>query len=89
MLILINGDSGLIRTRRIWVLHTLAFPLGYRVIYVNRSPGLYLAVCCRLVNRPRKSRVGIEPNILAELSPLTLYHLSYFTYKAQTIIFIR
>lgn len=75
MLILINGDSGLIRTRRIWVLHTLAFPLGYRVIYVNRFPGLYLKVCCRSVNRPQKSRVGIEPTVrrICALSP---HHLT-------------
>lgn len=53
MLILINGDSGLIRTRRIWVLHTLAFPLGYRVIYVNRFPGLYLEVCYLLTDLGR------------------------------------
>lgn len=61
MLILINGDSGLIRTRRIWVLHTLAFPLGYRVIYVNRFPGLYLEVCCLLTDLGR---------VVWELNPL-------------------
>ena len=70
MLILINGDSGLIRTRRIRVLHTLAFPLGYRVIDGEGQ--------------------GSNLTSMKETIPQPLYHLSYFTYKAQkTIIFIR